>query len=469
MTRKLKKYASAVLLLFSLTVYAAADDFTDELQRLAMITACIGQYNNAQAGNYTLGDPVDYYTPPDIRSYLTAASGDRTRTDTFYGICFDYAQTAYDEIKNNRSRYESLGMKRGGWYIAVAEDNPGRIILPRAQATARWNGVYCKEHSRQNVRTHEGATMHAWLWVYGNDGTVYWIDPTWTDNTGYVWWGTVRDGREVQGSPLASLSKVTVNPNDPSFAVFNSGNASKNQSKWDEAIAEYTEALRINPNNARAYYNRGLAYYTQKDYSRAIADYTQAIRLDPNYAAAYMGRGNAYRGKGDNDRAIADYTQAIRLDPNYAKTYYNRGLAYYYKNDYDRAIADYTQAIRLDPNYAAAYYNRGNAYRGKGDNDRAIADYTQAIRLNPNYVAAYVNRGNAYSGKGDNDRAIADYTQAIRLDPNYANAYYSRGNVYSGKGDNDRAIADYEAALRINPNYANAREWLGKARQARGR
>jgi tetratricopeptide (TPR) repeat protein len=441
MTKELKKYANVILLLLSLAFYAAADDFTDELQRLAMITACIGQYNNAQAGNYTLGDPVDYYTPPDIRAYLTAASGDRTRTDTFYGICFDYAQAAYDEIKNNRNRYESLGMKRGGWYIAVADNNPGRIILydpvPQAQATAYWNGVYCKENSRQNVRTHEGAKMHAWLWVYGNDGTVYWIDPTWTDNTGYVWWGTVRDGREVQGSPLGSLSKVTVNPNDPSFADFNSGNASKNQSNWDEAIAEYTEALRKNPDNAAAYNNRGIAYDNQDDYDRAIADLNQAIRLDPNLAVAYSNRGIVYSHRGDRDMELADY---------------------------DRAIADFTEAIRLNPNYAVAYYNRGVKYsKLYGYDDKAIADYTQAIRLDPNYVDAYINRGVEYGKKDDYDKAIADYTQAIRLDPNNAVAYSNRGIQYYNKRDYDRAIADYEAALRIDPNYTNAKKGLEEA------
>ncbi|MDR1972837.1 MAG: tetratricopeptide repeat protein [Treponema sp.] len=211
-------------------------------------------------------------------------------------------------------------MKKGGWYIAVADNNPSLIILydpaPQAQAIARWNDVFCKENSRQNVRSHEGAKMHAWLWVYGNDGIIYWIDPTWTDNSGYVWWGAVRDGREVQGAPLASLSKVAVNPNDPSFAAFNSGNASKNQSNWDTAIAEYTEALRKNLNNARTYYNRGNAYSNKGDNDRAIADYTQAIRLDPNYAAAYNNRGSAYYVLGDRGRARVDWSRALQLDPN---------------------------------------------------------------------------------------------------------------------------------------------------------
>ena len=248
------------------------------------------------------------------------------------------------------------------------------------------------------------------------------------------------------------------------------GRATTEQARiLNQAIGDFTQALRLDPNNAATYIERGRAYSDMGNTDQGIADYTQAIRLVPNDAAAYNGRGTAYLNKNDYDRAITDFNQAIRLDPNDAIAYNSRGVAYYYKNDYDRAITDYNQAIRLDPNYASAYYNRGIAYYYKNDYDRAIADYNQAIRLDPNDAYAYRNRGDAYRNKNDYDRAIADYTQAIRLDPNYAIAYYNRGNAYRNKNDYDRAIADYEAALRIEPNNAYARQRLNETRQARGR
>jgi tetratricopeptide (TPR) repeat protein len=74
-----------------------------------------------------------------------------------------------------------------------------------------------------------------------------------------------------------------------------------------------------------------------------------------------------------------------------------------------------------------------------------------------------------YYKQKDYDNAIADYTRTIMLDPNNANAYYSRSNAHYIQKNYGQAIADYEAALRVNPNHTNAREWLGKARQARGR
>ena len=50
----------------------------------------------------------------------------------------------------------------------------------------------------------------------------------------------------------------------------------------DAALADLTEAIRLNPNDANAYNLRGVVYLEKRDTERAIADYTEAIRLDPN-------------------------------------------------------------------------------------------------------------------------------------------------------------------------------------------
>jgi len=237
--------------------------------------------------------------------------------------------------------------------------------------------------------------------------------------------------------------------------------SAKQAAIYDRAIEDLTQATRLDPNNSVVYGERGTAYAHKGDYDRAIADYTQTLSLDPNNAVAYNNRGGVYNDKGDYDRAIADFNQAIKLNPHYAMPHTNRGNAYTMKGDLDKAIADYTQAIQLDPNYATTYSNRGSAYNDKGDFDRAIADCTQAIRLDPNYAMAYLNRGNSYLNKGDLDQAIADYTQTLRLDPTISRVYSNRSNAYTSKGDFDKAIADCTQAIRLNPN--NERAYYNRA------
>jgi tetratricopeptide (TPR) repeat protein len=108
---------------------------------------------------------------------------------------------------------------------------------------------------------------------------------------------------------------------------------------------------------AAVYFNSGNDYYAKGDYDRAIADYNEAIRLNPNDDYAYNNRGNAYHAKGDYDRAIADCNEALRLNPNGANTYNNRGNAYYYKKDYRLARTDWEKALELDPNNVSAQNN----------------------------------------------------------------------------------------------------------------
>jgi len=236
---------------------------------------------------------------------------------------------------------------------------------------------------------------------------------------------------------------------------------------YDKAIADYSQAIRLDPNDAKAYSGRGEAYYNKGDQDKAIADFNQAIRLNPNYSEAYCNLGAVYYNKGDYDKAIAYLNQAIRLNPDYSKAYYGRGDSYLNKSDYNKGIADLNQAIRLDPNYAEAYHRRGEVYRIKGDYDKAIADYSQAIRLNPNYAGAYGGRGDAYRNKGDYDKGITDFNQAIRLDQNDAWVYNRRGMLYYNKGDYDKAIADFSQAIRLNPNNESARNNLEIARRAK--
>ena len=95
------------------------------------------------------------------------------------------------------------------------------------------------------------------------------------------------------------------------------------------------------------YNSRGFTYHANGDLGHAIAEYSEAIRINPNFALAYVNRGVAYRSKGDVNRAIADYSEAIRLDPNFALAYFNRGISYFTKQEFLPAAADLFQSIKL--------------------------------------------------------------------------------------------------------------------------
>jgi len=91
---------------------------------------------------------------------------------------------------------------------------------------------------------------------------------------------------------------------------------------------------------AEEYFNSGYDKAEAYDDYGAISDYTKAIELDPNYAKAYTNRGASKQKAKDYNGAISDFNKAIELDPNDAKTYYNRAISKYYTNDLKGACED---------------------------------------------------------------------------------------------------------------------------------
>jgi Flp pilus assembly protein TadD len=132
---------------------------------------------------------------------------------------------------------------------------------------------------------------------------------------------------------------------------------------------------------AFAYEGRGRIALRHGDYGRALADFNEAIHLNPNRASLYRDRAQAYRQTGERELAIADYDEAIALDPKLAAPYHERGLALAAKGDLDRAILSYSTAVRLDPSDAQVRLDRGLAFVARGQADDARADFEAALAL----------------------------------------------------------------------------------------
>ena len=119
--------------------------------------------------------------------------------------------------------------------------------------------------------------------------------------------------------------------------------------KASELVAKMREQATTSEEEAKIYVQRGCAYEDKGDYEKAVADFNEAIRLNPKDANALCGRGRAYHDMGDHKKAVADFAEAVRVQPTLFDAYYSCGVAYSWMCDDDKAIAQFTEAIRLKP------------------------------------------------------------------------------------------------------------------------
>ncbi len=242
------------------------------------------------------------------------------------------------------------------------------------------------------------------------------------------------------------------------------------EGKHSEAIAAYSEALRLAADNASrlaALKGRASDYGVTKQYAEQIADLTEVIRLEPSDPDNFASRGTAYWLANEYDRAISDQTRAIQLNSRSAYYYSLRGRTNISKKDYIAAVADYSDAIRLSPQTGLYYARRGAAHGYRSDFARALNDYNEAIKLAPNETNYYRERADIFVSRADSagttrtddlNRAKADLDSIIRAGRDLmAVDYEKRGVVFEKLGNRTDALADFREALRREPNRETSR------------
>jgi tetratricopeptide (TPR) repeat protein len=177
------------------------------------------------------------------------------------------------------------------------------------------------------------------------------------------------------------------------------GRAHERLKEAEAALADYAALLKLRPGDAAAHAARaGVFLYARNDPAAAIAEYGQAIRLDPSRADYRGGRAHAHYERREYERALADYDEAVRLNPGRAPgtmplfvveesdlgaalAYFGRGLVYEAKKLDRKALEDYSRAIELNPGAALFYGARAKVYQRLGEEFRAAEDEEQERQL----------------------------------------------------------------------------------------
>lgn len=133
-----------------------------------------------------------------------------------------------------------------------------------------------------------------------------------------------------------------------------SGNAWMLADQPQNAVASFSAALKLTPDNADILADRARARAMRKNWSGAVADLGAALMIAPDHPEWLVLRASARRALGDNKAARADLDKALRLKPDYDEALVERGAMEFDAGNRKAARADWRKVIMEAPKSAAA-------------------------------------------------------------------------------------------------------------------
>ncbi len=181
--------------------------------------------------------------------------------------------------------------------------------------------------------------------------------------------------------------------------------------RTQEALLDFDDAVRCNPELWRALHNRGVLKAQSGEFETAFDDFNLTIQFNPKFAKAYSNRAALFVVAGDLPAALDDYGHAIELDPNLAVAHRGRARVCHLLGRLDEALDHYDAAVQLAPDDAYAIAGRADLLTDLGRYVDAAKGYDRAIELDPQSAAA--NRGSAWLLATCPDSSVRDANLAV--------------------------------------------------------
>lgn len=261
--------------------------------------------------------------------------------------------------------------------------------------------------------------------------------------------------------------------------------------KYTEAIATYTKAIALFPEQPFFYACRSIVHSFNADDESSYYDYQVAKRNDFNYhhylewlenqgemveAEELVELNQSINYQPENSQllinramlqvqhfnyaeAIADYSKAFVLNKD-VKILISRAAVYMYILQYDKALADLDVVIETEP-IVDAYLYRAKLYMAIKKYDSALQDFDSALKFDQKNNSVLEERAQLFEQLEQFDKAIIDYSTIIQSNTEDFYPYVLRADVYEKTENWDNAIADYSEAIRLNPYYSDLYQYRG--------
>jgi tetratricopeptide (TPR) repeat protein len=267
--------------------------------------------------------------------------------------------------------------------------------------------------------------------------------------------------------------------------------------EYENAISDYSTAIKYQPEKSDYYISRAEAYYKTDKYNLAKLDYQKILEKNPGNVEALAGLGRNYLEQGQFDNSEKTLNLLLKMDPENELGFYFRGMLRYQQKKYNQALDDilncytlnltdestrdlYVKYAKLSPDYAISLITkkineapesyswielRAELYQNQNLFKNAINDIEKAINLaeSNNINFSKFKRGMYLYQAGIYDLALKDLNNSIETDSTIATYFQMRGETKMMLGNYKSALSDYDKAIELEPTepwYYNSRAWL---------
>ena len=269
----------------------------------------------------------------------------------------------------------------------------------------------------------------------------------------------------IAATQTIALPQPTQNAAPKTAEEFNQRGEERYESgEFDDALADFNQALKLDPKLAVAVSNRAWVFFEQDDLPTALSGFDDALLLDRTLTRAHEGRASVLMEQGKLEEAISSFSKAIVncSDKDQAAGYYNdRAICFHQKGDNEEALADLDRALKKSPDYALAHSNKGDILRILGRYKESIAALRKAIKLDKQDPEFYYLLGQTYDAQKEFEASVDAYAAAIARDDENSAYYRGRATANQRLGRTTAAVKDLERAIELDPEDSVAVNTLG--------
>lgn len=250
---------------------------------------------------------------------------------------------------------------------------------------------------------------------------------------------------------------------------------------YDDAIAQFTSAIGVEPSNADYYYARGQAYESQTKLVEAKADYEKALVFAPKDVEAIIALGSIGNKMGNYEEALKLLNHASAVEKRNAKIYSEKVITLINLKKFGPALQS-SDTVLIIKDTPMDYYWRGIIYRhldnemlAKKELEKSISkdkklaeprleladllmssnpieamnQCNEVIKNNDRNTNAYLQRSKVYIKNLDYPNAINDISKTIMIDPTNPALYFERGRCYQDFNQHVNAINDFTKCINL--------------------